>query len=64
MTFFKNLIMGFEGSYEVILRTNIFDLQIFENETTALIKFFEICTKMHFFSLYFFSMKEILQPPF
>ena len=56
--------MGFEGSYEVILRTNILDLQIFENETTALIKFFEICTKMHFFSLYFFSMKEILQPPF
>ena len=28
--------------------TNIFDLQIFVNETTAFLKFFEICKKMYF----------------
>ena len=32
-TIVKNLIMDFNGSFYV---TNIFDLQIFDNETTAL----------------------------
>ena len=27
--------------------TNIFDGQIFDNETTALLKLFEICREMH-----------------
>ena len=32
---------------------NIFDLHTFENETTALLNFFEISTEMDFVSLYF-----------
>ena len=46
-------IMDFEGSYKVLLVTNIFDLHIFGNETTALLESFEICTEMHFASLFF-----------
>ena len=42
--------------------TNIFDLQIFDNETLVLLKLFETCMKMHFVSLFF--PNEILQPPF
>ena len=36
--------------------TNIFDLNMFDNETVALFKFFEICTEMHFVPL--FSLNE------
>ena len=33
--------------------TNIFDLHIFDNELAALLKYFEICREMNFFSLLF-----------
>ena len=39
--------------------TNIFDLHTFDNETTALLKFFEICTEMHFVSLFFLNERNI-----
>ena len=39
--------------------TNIFDLHIFDNEMTALLKFFKICTEMHFVSLFFLSERYI-----
>ena len=46
-------IMDFEGSYEALYVTNIFDLYTFDNKTTPLLKFFEISTEMHFISLFF-----------
>ena len=39
--------------------TNIFDLHIFENETATLLNFFEICTDMHFVSLFFLNKRNI-----
>ena len=36
-----------------------FDLHIVDNETAALLNFFEICTDMHFLSLFFLSEKNI-----
>ena len=39
--------------------TNIFDLHIFDNETTALLKFFQISTEMHFVSLFFLNERNI-----
>ena len=39
--------------------TNVFDLQIFDNETAALLKFFEICTEMHSVSSFFLSESNI-----
>ena len=39
--------------------TNIFDLHIFYNETTALLKFFEISKEMHFVSLFFLNERNI-----
>ena len=39
--------------------TNIFDRHIVGNETTALLKVFEVFKEMHFFN--FFKIKEILQ---
>ena len=39
--------------------TNIFDLHTFNNETTALLKFFEISTEMHFVSLFFLNERNI-----
>ena len=55
MTIVKNLMMDFEGSYSNFYYvTNIFDLHICNNETTAaLLIFFEICNDMHFVSLFF-----------
>ena len=47
--------------------TNIFDLQIFDNETTVLLIFFFFFLKFAWkciLFLYYFYMKEILQPPF
>ena len=43
-------IMDFEVSYEVLLRQKYFilDLHTFDNETTALLKCFEISTEMQF----------------
>ena len=38
---------------------NIFDLHIFDKETAALLHFFEICTEMHFVSLFFLSERNI-----
>ena len=58
-----SFIMDFEGSYEVLLRQNNFDIHTFDHETTALSIFFEFSTEIHFVSL-FFLMKEILQPYF
>ena len=57
--FFGNALRGFWWSFNSV--TNIFDLNIFDNETTALLKLFEICAEMHLF-LYFFYIKEIFQP--
>ena len=45
ITIVRNLIMDFEGSYDV---TDIFYRHVFDNETTALLKNFEICTKMNY----------------
>ena len=36
-----------------------FDLHLVDNETAALLNFFEICTDMHFLSLFFLSEKNI-----
>ena len=38
--------------------TNIFDLHTFNNETTGLLKLFEILTEMHFASLLFSKWKN------
>ena len=63
MTIVKNLtnnhqlfIMDFKSPFEVLLRHKYFYLQVFHNETAALLKFFEIYTKMRFASL--FSLNE------
>ena len=39
--------------------TNIFDLHTFDNETTALLKLFEISAEMHFVSLFFLHERNI-----
>ena len=39
--------------------TNIFDLHTFDNETTALLKFFEISAEIHFVSLFFITERNI-----
>ena len=39
--------------------TNFYDLQDFDNETTTLLNFFEICTEMHFVSLVFVNERNI-----
>ena len=39
--------------------TNIFDPDIFDNETAALLKLFGICTEMYFLSLFFLNEKNI-----
>ena len=52
-------MMDFEGSDEVLVRHNIFDLDSFDSETTALLKVFEIWTEMHFLSLVFRNEKNI-----
>ena len=44
--------------------TNIFDLQAFDNETTALLNFFEISSETHFISLFFFRSKKYYSPTF
>ena len=51
--------MDFEGSYEVLFVTNVFDLYIFNNGTTALLKFFEILMEIHFVSLFFPNERNI-----
>ena len=48
-------MIDFEGSDEVLYVTSIFDLHIFDNEMTALLKYFEICPKIHFVSLFFLA---------
>ena len=39
--------------------TNIFDLHTFDNETTALLKFTETSTEIHFVSLLFLNERNI-----
>ena len=39
--------------------TNILALHTFDNETTALLNFFEICTEMHSVSLFFLNERNI-----
>ena len=39
--------------------TNIFNLYIFDNETPALLIFFEICKEMHFASSFFLNERNI-----
>ena len=39
--------------------TNIFDLHIFDNKTTAFLKLFEISTEIHFVSLIFLNERNI-----
>ena len=39
--------------------THIFDIHIFDNETTAFLKFFEICGEMYFVSLFFLNERNI-----
>ena len=39
--------------------TNTFDLHIFDNVTTALLKFFAISMEMHFVSLFFLNERNI-----
>ena len=39
--------------------TNIFDLHVFDNETAALLIFFEICTDMHIVSLFCLNKRNI-----
>ena len=51
--------MDFEGSFEVLDVTNIFDQHRFDNETTTLLNYFEISTEMHFGSLYFLKERNI-----
>ena len=49
-----------KGSYmKFFYVTNIFDLDIFDNETASLLKFLEICTEMHFVSLFFLKERNI-----
>ena len=38
---------------------NIFDLHIFENEMATPLNFFEICTDIHFVSLFFLNERNI-----
>ena len=40
--------MDLESSYEILIHHRYFDLQIFDYETTALLKFFKFCTEIHF----------------
>ena len=39
--------------------SNIFDLRIFNKETAVLLNYFEICTVMHFVSLFFLNERNI-----
>ena len=39
--------------------TKVLDLQVFGNETSALLKFFEICTEMRFVYLFFVNKRNI-----
>ena len=39
--------------------TNIFDLHIFDKETAAFLNFFEVCTEVHFVSLFFLNERNI-----
>ena len=62
MAIVKNLMelpsffeIDFEGSYEVLYVTNIFDLPTFDNETTTFLIFFLISTEMHFVFLFFLN---------
>ena len=52
---------GFWGSttMKIYYVKNIFDLHTFDNETTALIKFFEISREMYFVSLFFLNERNI-----
>ena len=59
MAIVKNLIMDFECTQEVLIRHKYFQSTRFYKETTALLNFFEICTEMHFVSLFFLNERNI-----
>ena len=44
--------------------TNVLDQHIFDNETTALLKFFGIYTEMYFVSFFFVNEKKYCNLPF
>ena len=43
----------------MFLGSSNLDLHIFDKETAALLNFFEICTEMHFVSLFFLNERNI-----
>ena len=59
MTIVKNLKCISRVLSNFYFVTNIFDLHIFEKETVTLLIFFEICTDMHFVSLFFLNERNI-----
>ena len=59
MAIVKNLIMDFDCTQEVLIRHKYFQSTRFYKETTALLNFFEICTEMHFVSLFFLNERNI-----
>ena len=66
MTIVKNVmgkpsyfLMDSKGFMKFYYVTDLHDPQIFENETKPFLKFFEICTKMHFVSLLFLNEGNI-----
>ena len=64
-SFCEKVWFTINGLLKMLLRmklyyfTNIFDLHTFDNETTALLKFFKISTEMHFVSLFFLNERNI-----
>ena len=55
----SSLTMDFKGFLKFYYVTSFFNLQIFNNETTVLLKFFEICADMHFVSLICLNERSI-----
>ena len=47
------------NGFRVFLGSSNLDLHIFDKETAALLNFFEICTEMHFVSLFFLNERNI-----
>ena len=56
---FKWLLSKFQNVSNFYYIRNIFDLHIFDNKTAALLYFFDICTDVHFVSLFFLNERNI-----
>ena len=56
---FKWLLSKFQNVSNFYYLRNIFDLHIFDNKTAALLYFFDICTDVHFVSLFFLNERNI-----